>query len=136
MVVFLNFFSLSPMTTRPTFTPEVYQYPTQYQKLLFIQSRCVFIFFLNVHPLCAKQDVYQPTTNTHSSIILYPHAHHTWRPQYVIAFLYAVSSASLLSSPSNFLPPQIFHGALSEIPTTKTHSSCISYIHTVVALYI
>jgi hypothetical protein len=93
------------------FTPEMYQYSTQYRKLLFAyRPGVVFIFSLNAHPLCAKQDVYQPIPIIDaSSIILYPHAHHTWRPQYVIAFLYAVSSASLLFS-SNFATTG-FHGA-------------------------
>lgn len=38
--------------------------------------------------------------NQQPSTIIHPHAHHTWCPQYVIASLYAVSSASLFP-PSN-----------------------------------
>jgi len=91
---------------------------------LYIHTEQSGYRFLNGHPLCAKKDVYQPTSS-YILILIIPG---------VLAFLHAVSS--FLPSPSNFLPLQVcHHGALSEISTNRlTH--CISYIHFVVALYI
>ena len=91
--------------------------------IIYIQSKCRFI---NAHPLCAKRTF----INQHlSSLIIYPHhTHHTWRPQYVIAPLHAVSSASFLSSPSNFLPLQVFMGLYRKFqPTDFAH---LYFLHT------
>lgn len=93
--------------------------------IIYIQRRS---YFVNAHPLCANN-----VNNQHpSSLIIYPHTHHTLRPQYVIA---SVSSASFFFSPSNFLPLQGFHGPLSEIPTNRLthlyflHTFCCSSIY-------
>jgi len=101
----------------------------KYQELLYIY-RADTVSSMLIHSAPRKTFINQHP----SSLIIYPHTHHTWR-QYVIAFLHTVSSASFLSSPSNFLPLQVFTGPYRKFQPTDS-LICISYIHFVVALYI